>query len=193
MTIITVEQIAAALHAAAQVTCCGDGQCRYADGEMPCLADGHDVRAMEIAAFLRALPAQRIDPLAMARLVQAVGEAMAARARVARVGAAVIGGALGLLLLGVLVVALAHQAPSGWSYDAACCSDSDCAMVPPGAIREASGGYAVEMVPRGSDPVRAFIPHGDERIRPSGDEFRHACIGPHTRQVICIYVPAGAV
>ena len=91
--------------------------------------------------------------------------------------------------------AAAHQAPSGFAYDASCCSGQDCAPVPNDAIREAPGGYAVRIrpgshpfVPEGSSPLEAFVPHGDSRIRPSGDGGKHACVSP-SRYVLCVYLP----
>lgn len=104
--------------------------------------------------------------------------------------------ALGLILS---LPARAHNAPSGWAYDYDCCSTYDCAQVRSGVIVEVMGGYQVVvmpgthiMVPLGSEPVRAFIPHGDPRIRVSGDANRHACVSGVGR-VLCIYVPPGGV
>lgn len=112
--------------------------------------------------------------------------------------------AIRALICGAALVAasstLAHDAPSGWRYDAECCSSRDCAQALPGAVREVLGGYAITllpgthpMVPRGSEPVREFVPHGDWRIRPSGDEHRHVCVLPHAQRVLCIYIPSGGV
>ena len=47
------------------------------------------------------------------------------------------------------------------------------------------------MVPATAAPVTAFIPHGDRRIRVSGDEHRHACV--MAGRVLCIYVGPGGV
>lgn len=95
------------------------------------------------------------------------------------------------------VPALAHQAPSGWAYDRECCHNLDCAPAPDGAIREVQGGYQVTLAP-GSHPmvrdrtVTGFVPHGDPRIRVSGDEDRHACVSG-TGRILCIYIPPGGV
>lgn len=105
-----------------------------------------------------------------------------------------------LILLGVLAAggAAAHQAPSGWLYDPECCSHHDCAQVADEAVREVQGGYAVRvepgthiMVPAGRPAVTSFVPHGDTRIRPSGDQHRHVCIVGG--RVICLYMPPGGV
>lgn len=107
-----------------------------------------------------------------------------------------------LLAAALLLAALpapAHQAPGGWDYDAECCHNLDCAPVPEGAVREVAGGYAVTiapgthpMVPSGAAPVRGFVPHGDRRIRVSGDADRHACVA-RSGFIFCIYVPPGGV
>lgn len=93
-------------------------------------------------------------------------------------------------------LAAAHEAPSGWAYSDRCCSSRDCAPVPTEAVREAPGGYTVLIQPhehpmlRGAEvPARAFFPHGDDRIQPSGDQQRHACVG-RGGTVFCVYLPA---
>lgn len=104
------------------------------------------------------------------------------------------------ILLGVMLAiaapALAHQAPAGWEYDRDCCSDFDCAPAPIGGVREVAGGYQVSIppgthprVPAGSAGVAGFVPHGDARIRVSGDAQRHACI--LGGRVLCLYIPPG--
>lgn len=103
-----------------------------------------------------------------------------------------------LALAALAAPAAAHNAPAGWSYDPECCSGTDCAQAVDGAIREVAGGYSVvvmpgthPMVPAGSQPVTGFVPHGDPRIRVSGDEHRHVCV--MGGRVLCIYVPPGGV
>lgn len=105
------------------------------------------------------------------------------------------------LLLAALVAApaYAHDAPTGWAYDTECCGGWDCAAMADGAVREVAGGYSVVVVPgshpmvpaSAAEPVRGFVPFGDRRIRPSGDEHRHVCIVGG--RVYCLYVPAGGV
>jgi hypothetical protein len=96
--------------------------------------------------------------------------------------------------------ALAHRAPSGWSYDLECCNTLDCAPAPARQIREQRRdgvlGYAV-VVPLGTHhharvPVDDFVPMGDPRIRVSGDADRHVCLSRIGR-VLCIYIPPGGV
>lgn len=96
------------------------------------------------------------------------------------------------------LAARAHTAPSGWRYDPECCGVMDCAPVPPGAVREAQGGYVVTLR-AGDHPMVtdaglvAAVPHGDPRIRVSGDEHRHVCVSATSVRVLCIYVPPGGV
>ena len=97
------------------------------------------------------------------------------------------------------LVALAHNAPSGWAYDAECCSGVDCAPAPVGGVRETRSGYVIiiepgghPMVPANAPPLVALVPHGDPRLRVSGDEQRHVCIS-YSRAVLCVYVPPGGV
>lgn len=102
---------------------------------------------------------------------------------------------LAVLASALALPAAAHQAPSGWEYDPSCCSGTDCAPVPDEAIREAQGGYEVliqpgthPMVGEGAEPARRFVPHGDPRIRTSGDERKHACVS-RFGAIYCLYVP----
>lgn len=99
-------------------------------------------------------------------------------------------------LLGfALRLASAHDAPSGFQYDPQCCggaaTSGDCAPVPDAAIREAQGGYSVLIRPgehpMAHAPVSGFLAHGDDRIRPSGDDRRHACISRSGR-LLCVYI-----
>jgi hypothetical protein len=103
-----------------------------------------------------------------------------------------------LLLLGQPVAA--HEAPSGWTYSAECCSSTDCSPVPDTAIREVQGGFSVELRPGehpmlrpGHEPLTIFVPHGDPRIQPSGDGQKHACISMGGGYLYCLYLPPGGV
>lgn len=123
----------------------------------------------------------------------------------ASMGASIGAGAAMRVLAGAAVLlvvlaspATAHQAPAGWDYDPECCHNIDCAPVPDGTVREVQGGYEVVLRPgqhpmlRGSVEVQIFIPHGDRRIRVSGDSDRHVCVSGYGT-VFCIYIPPGGV
>ena len=91
-----------------------------------------------------------------------------------------------LIVIMMIVPASAHEALTGWSYDAECCSDRDCKQVDyDDVIEDGYGGWF-------------FIPgtvHFDRtQVRPSGDAHFHVCMNwttfpgtsPH-----CIYVVQG--
>ena len=98
---------------------------------------------------------------------------------------------IALLLCVASVPAMAHEAPSGWSYDALCCSNMDCApvvdqqMLPDGAIK-ATTSHGTTVFPRNFPKDRILI---------SKDHDAHACMKrdrPKTelQEPICLYVPA---
>lgn len=101
------------------------------------------------------------------------------------------------ILLAILAgPAAAHQAPSGWEYSGECCSNRDCAAAPAGAVQEVTGGYRVTLLPGQhpmvtTQPFVAFVPHGDARIRASGDEHFHPCIWGG--RLLCLYRPPGGM
>lgn len=102
---------------------------------------------------------------------------------------------LAALLALAAAAALAHQAPSGWSYDRECCSEADCAPVPDFAVREATGGYVVRLLPGDhpmvATPLAAFLAHGSPMLRASGDGRKHVCASGG--RVLCVYLPPGGV
>ena len=72
--------------------------------------------------------------------------------------------------------ASAHEAVTGWSYDAACCSGKDCAEISSSEVVAGKGGWR----------VRQFtIPYGKERISPDG-RFHLCAYQGHLR---CFYAP----
>jgi hypothetical protein len=91
------------------------------------------------------------------------------------------------------VPARGHEAPAGWSYDPACCSDYDCAPIPASAVSLAPDGWRLRLAPGQHPfvraPLDAVVPFGDHRLRRSGDGGWHACISPTTGRVLCVYEP----
>lgn len=89
----------------------------------------------------------------------------------------------------------AHDAPSGRSYDPACCNTMDCrpADGPDGPrhhpiqLVEVQGGYRV-IKTNGQDEM---VDWNSKRVRPSKDGDYHVCThgGRDDGGVICIYVP----
>lgn len=80
------------------------------------------------------------------------------------------------MIVFVLSLFLAHQAPSGWSYEPFCCGGQDCAPV--------SG---VTATPFGWHVAGEFIAYNDPRIRRSQDGSFHLCRS--ARGTHCLYVP----
>lgn len=96
--------------------------------------------------------------------------------------------------LATAVVAAAHDAPSGWSYDPGCCNTTDCRQVSGSAstskvrVVEITGGYRI-IKPGSAEPED--IGWNDSRIRSSKDGEYHWCSGAgldYTR-TICLYIP----
>jgi len=96
--------------------------------------------------------------------------------------------ACGLVLLGTIssipLSAGAHDAPSGWSYDASCCSSIDCREIPSQTLMESPAGYLITI-------SHETVPYGDKRIRDSPDGLVHWCTvnGSNDGRTICLYVP----
>ncbi len=90
------------------------------------------------------------------------------------------------LLIAAPVPALAHEAPSGWAYDAACCHNRDCRPVQPGEVTAGPSGYLIA-------PTGEVVPYSSAKVRPSGDGSMHRCMigGDTSNPTICIYVPGG--
>lgn len=96
--------------------------------------------------------------------------------------------ALGAIALAFTTpAAVAHDAPSGWSYSRACCDNQDCHPIAPGEVEATPRGYRVPA-------TGELIPFSDRRIKPSGDSSTHRCSygGFPNAGTICLYVPAGS-
>ncbi|MBZ7926445.1 hypothetical protein LAC79_32240 [Ensifer adhaerens] len=78
----------------------------------------------------------------------------------------------------------AHDAPSGWSYPAACCSNLDCREVSATEIDERNRGFIVRA-------TGELIPYSDRRLRRSPDGKYHRCSvnGSAHGRTICLFVP----
>lgn len=81
-------------------------------------------------------------------------------------------------------VALAHEAPTGWSYDSECCSGQDCRAVSESAVAEDNEGFTI--VKTGE-----FIKRSDYRVRRSQDGSIHWCSqgGAEDTSTRCLYIP----
>lgn len=87
---------------------------------------------------------------------------------------------LAILML-VSTGAQAHQAPTGWSYDAGCCSNKDCREIADSDIEETPQGYLVKFIDE-------LILYTDVRIHQSKDEHFHWCENS-SKKTRCLYVP----
>lgn len=101
------------------------------------------------------------------------------------------------LILSVSVAAVAHQAPTGWEYDATCCSNQDCTIIKK-VVHNPDGTMEVTAELNGTDytvhvNLEEMHRTRPDRIRPSKDEYMHICINVNMQPpyVICIYLPAG--
>ena len=81
----------------------------------------------------------------------------------------------------VVGAALAHEAPSGWSYDGWCCSDEDCHPLPAGAVIPTDAGWLIVSSGR-------VVPYDASQVRQSGDSQFHIC-EPAQGMIRCLYVP----
>lgn len=66
--------------------------------------------------------------------------------------------------------ARSHEAPAGWAYDAACCSDKDCRQLADGDVSALADGYHIAS-------KGWTIGYGSDLIKPSLDEHYHLCEG----------------
>ncbi len=78
----------------------------------------------------------------------------------------------------------AHEAPSGWMYPKACCSDMDCRAVSRDAVSERPEGYVIDL-------TGEVLPYLDGRLRESPDGEYHWCStgGSDSGHTICLFVP----
>jgi len=82
--------------------------------------------------------------------------------------------------------ARAHEAPTGWSYPALCCSNRDCRQ-DDNAVRVVKGGW--EIVQTGE-----FVAHNDSRRKDSPDGMVHICMSAadftsSNAHMLCLFTP----
>jgi hypothetical protein len=87
-------------------------------------------------------------------------------------------------LLFVVPAALAHDAPTGWSYPFSCCSNFDCRQVSAKTISERPEGYVITN-------TGEVVSYADARIKDSPDGEYHWCsvAGEKSSRTICLFVP----
>lgn len=104
-----------------------------------------------------------------------------------------------LFLSLIASTANAHDAPTGWRYDAWCCSGStggsehagDCAPIPSKAVKPIKGGYQVTLHAGDHHMITKdhvfFVPY--QVVRQSGDDRYHSCFFPTEDTLRCFYAP----
>lgn len=101
-----------------------------------------------------------------------------------------MGVSLAMIFGGFVNAARAHEAPSGWSYPAGCCSNRDCNRIPASRVSEGPEGYRVELFPGDHDMVPTgasyLIPYSLAKQSPDGEY--HLCILP-SGTMLCWFVP----
>lgn len=128
--------------------------------------------------------------LGVAILMLAIGAGFLAFRRIHEriAGVVAIAFAVIVVLVWLIELARAHDAPSGWTYPIACCSGFDCREEASIAVRETAEGYRI--VSTGE-----VIPYQDRRVRDSPDGLWHACWRGarfDEGRVICLFVPPRA-
>lgn len=94
---------------------------------------------------------------------------------------------LSLATFALPAAASAHDAPSGWTYPYACCSNKDCRQVPASLISERPEGYVIKT-------TGEVVAYSDRRVRTPPDGVYHWCsvAGIDTSRTICLFVPPKA-
>lgn len=81
--------------------------------------------------------------------------------------------------------ALAHEAPSGWTYSPWCCNRQDCRQLADDDVQERRGGWYIKS-------MDVFVGHDHPKLEVSGDEHYHVCELPKGT-VRCFYFKPGGV
>lgn len=103
--------------------------------------------------------------------------------------------ALAILTVGLALLVIlftgdsdAHEAPKGWNYPWACCSNRDCQQVSSGKasfLSEEPDGYRI-------NSTGEVVPYRDKRVKDSPDGEYHWCAHPSgldAGHTICLFVP----
>ena len=82
--------------------------------------------------------------------------------------------------------ALAHDAPTGWSYPANCCSNYDCREIPAEDVKEVWNGYHMT-----KSKLHEIVPYQSGMVKDSPDGAFHWCTqgGTDAGKTICLFVP----
>lgn len=91
---------------------------------------------------------------------------------------------IALIAATIASAAAAHDAPTGWSYPASCCSTTDCRAVPASRVKETAAGYVIQI-------SNETVPYRDPRVKDSPDGDLHLCTvgGSDIGRTLCLFVP----
>lgn len=96
------------------------------------------------------------------------------------------------IILALLAQARAHDAASGWSYAAECCSGEDCGAARIGHVLPSPGGWRVRLEPGDHHhypgALDMVVPYDSPAIWRSGDTEFHICLS-ESGALYCLYVP----
>ena len=84
--------------------------------------------------------------------------------------------------------ASAHEAPTGWNYPLACCSNRDCKQTADETVKETASGYLLTT-------TGEVVTYGNRRIKNSPDGLFHVCqqAGDFDKgRILCLFVPPRA-
>jgi hypothetical protein len=104
------------------------------------------------------------------------------RAKIAAMAITIASGVAASLLAGR---AGAHEAPTGWTYPALCCSNKDCKQISATEVRAVKTGWLVEK-------TGEVISYGDTRLKDSPDGLYHRCAHAanfESGKTLCLFVP----
>ncbi|MFC3164710.1 hypothetical protein [Ciceribacter thiooxidans] len=102
---------------------------------------------------------------------------------------------LAWLMIVLAPPAYAHDAATGWSYDAFCCNGShvsgDCQTIPSRSVRVTRNGYEITVGPGDHRLVtrRHDFTLPQSNARRSQDEEYHLCLFPDEDTLRCFYAP----
>lgn len=92
---------------------------------------------------------------------------------------------LACLVIAFIGVAMAHKAPTGWSYPLSCCSNIDCREAKDREVRETADGYVLTS-------TGEAVAYSDRRVKQSPDGRFHVCQQggdfDHGR-ILCLFAP----
>ena len=72
----------------------------------------------------------------------------------------------------------AHESPAGWEYDAACCSNKDCAPIEDVEVEEVAGGFFLKA-------RQEFVPFAE--TKQGKDDHYHLCVNQFNGTRLCFY------